>query len=259
VARRGGKTRMTRLEDSRRSESIRSRHVGRDVLCVRWGHYGTPVLLFPTAGGDAEESERFKMMVALRPLIEGGRVKVFSCDSVGGQALVKRRDFPPGHFPRMQCAFDRFVAEEFVPWIRADCRTPDIEVVTAGASIGAFNAVAALCRHPDLFSKAIGMSGTYDVAKWLDQADLDVDFYYSSPMHFLPRLPDSPQLAKLRQRFVLIATGEGDYEDPQQSFDLAHLLGSKGIPNRMDSWGTKYRHDWTTWRDMLPKYLAELA
>ena len=26
-----------------------------DVQLVRWGHYGTPVLLFPTAGGDAEE------------------------------------------------------------------------------------------------------------------------------------------------------------------------------------------------------------
>ena len=24
----------------------------------RWGHYGTPVLVFPTAGGDAEEIER---------------------------------------------------------------------------------------------------------------------------------------------------------------------------------------------------------
>jgi esterase/lipase superfamily enzyme len=244
---------------AKRSEKIRSRHVGREVSCVRWGHYGTPVLLFPTAGGDAEEAERFKMMVALRPLLDAGRVKVYSCDSVGGQALTKRRDFPAGHFPRMQQAFDRFVAEEFVPWIREDCRTPDIGVVTAGASIGAFNAVAAICRHPDLFTKAIGMSGTYDVSKWLDQADLDLDFYYSSPMHFLPRLPDSPQLAKLRGRFVLIATGEGDYEDPEQSRKMAHLLGEKRVPNRYDSWGREFRHDWTTWRAMLPKYLEELA
>ena len=29
-----------------------------DVTVARWGHWGTPVLLFPTAGGDAEEIER---------------------------------------------------------------------------------------------------------------------------------------------------------------------------------------------------------
>ena len=43
---------------------------------------------------------------------------------------------------------------------------------------------------------------------------------------------------------------QGDYEDPAQSWALAHLLGSKGIPNRMDSWGKDYRHDWNTWRAM---------
>ena len=26
---------------------------------ARWGHFGTPLLLFPTAGGDFEEVERF--------------------------------------------------------------------------------------------------------------------------------------------------------------------------------------------------------
>jgi esterase/lipase superfamily enzyme len=243
----------------RRSERIRSRALARDVPCVRWGHYGTPVLLFPTAGGDAEECERFKMLVALRPLLDAGRVKVYSCDSVGGQALTQRRDFPAGHFPRVQCAFDRFVSEEFVPWIREDCRSPELGIVTAGASIGAFNAVAALCRHPDLFTTAIGMSGTYDVSKWLDQADLTTDFYYSSPMHFLPRLGESPQLARMRERFVLIATGEGDYEDPEQSRRLAHLLEEKGVPHRFDSWGRERRHDWTTWRAMLPHYLEELV
>ncbi len=245
--------------EHRRAERIASRPLAQGVLCVRWGWFGTPVLLFPTAGGDAEECERFKMIQVLEPLITAGRVKVYSCDSVGGKALTQRRDFPAGHFPRVQNQFDRFVAEEFVPWIRADCRSGDIGIITAGASIGAFNAVAALCRHPDLFTKAIGMSGTYDVSKWLDPDDLGLDFYYASPMHFLPGLRDSPQLAKLRERFVLIATGEGDYEDPAQSWALAHLLGGKGVPNRMDSWGKAYRHDWTTWRKMLPQYLAELA
>lgn len=250
---------MTMATIDKRTEKLRSRNVGQDVLCARWGHMGTPVLLFPTAGGDAEECERFKMLVVLRPLLEAGRIKVYACDSIGGQALTKRREHPSGYFPKMQCAFDRFVAEEFVPWIRADCRGSDAGIITAGASIGAFNAVASVCRHPDLFAKAIGMSGTYDVSKWLDKSDMNLDFYYSSPMHFLPRLDESEQLSQLRKRFILIATGEGDYEDPAQSWSMAHVLGTKGVPNRMDPWGKDYRHDWNTWRAMLPKYLGEMA
>ena len=236
-----------------------SRHLGQDVLVARWGTYGLPVLLFPTAGGDAEECERFKMLYVLRDLLQAGRIKVFSCDSVGGRALTERREHPPGWYPHVQNLFDAFISTELVPWIQEDCKTPGIPVVTAGASIGAFNAVAAVCRHPDLFSHAIGMSGTYDVSKWLDPFDLGLDFYFTSPMHFLPKLEDSPQLEQLRKRFILLPTGEGDYEDPSESWRMAGVLGSKGIPNRVDPWGTDYRHDWNTWRAMLPKYLAEMT
>lgn len=238
------------------SVRLGSRALGQEVLCCRWGTAGVPVLLFPTAGGDAEECERFKMIHVLRDLILAGRIRVYSCDSVGGQALTKRREHPPGWFPRRQCLFDQFVAQEFVPWIRKDGHAPDQRVVAAGASIGAFNAVAAVCRHPDLFERAIAMSGTYDMSKWLEKSDLTLDFYYSSPMHFLPRLGESTQLSLLKHCFILLATGQGDYEDPSESWRMAHVLGSKGIPNRVDAWGPEWRHDWNTWRAMLPKYLA---
>jgi esterase/lipase superfamily enzyme len=247
------------VESTKRSERIRSRFCDLEVLAVRWGHFGTPVLLFPTAGGDAEECERFKMLVVLRPLVEAGRIKVYSCDSVGGKALTERKDQPAGYFPRMQNLFDRFVTEEFVPWIREDCRTPDIGIVAAGASIGAFNAVAAICRHPEIYTKAIGMSGTYDVSKWLEKEDLNQDFYFSSPMHFLPNLGETPPLKKLRERFVVLATGEGDYEEPESSIRMSKVLQARGVPCRYDSWGKEFRHDWTTWREMLPKYLGEMA
>ncbi len=55
---------------------------------VRWGHWGQPVLVFPTAGGDAEEIERMQVIAALAPLIEAGRIKVYSCDSLAGRAFA---------------------------------------------------------------------------------------------------------------------------------------------------------------------------
>jgi esterase/lipase superfamily enzyme len=135
--------------------------------------------------------------------------------------------------------------------------SPDIEIIAAGASIGAFNAVATVCRHPDAFRLAIAMSGTYDLSKYLEGRFIQ-DFYFASPLHFLPGL-EGPQLKKLRERQILLPSGEGDYEDIGESWRMASVLGAKGIPNRVDPWGTEYRHDWVTWREMLPKYLAEFA
>jgi esterase/lipase superfamily enzyme len=40
---------------------------------------------------------------------------------------------------------------------------------------------------------------------------------------------------------------------------MAHVLGNKGIPNRVDDWGGSYDHDWPTWCRMLPQYLSDLT
>jgi esterase/lipase superfamily enzyme len=232
----------------------RSRHLGRDVDVARWGRGGRPMLLYPTAGGDFEETERFHMLDVLEPLVSSGRVRVYSCDSVAGRTWI---DGESGGRRRaeVQGQFDRFVAEELVPAFQADGGGGD--VIVAGASIGAYEALASICRHPDLFASAICMSGTYDLTRWMD-GEHTLDFHYASPLHFLPTLGDSPQLSALRRRFVLLATGSGDYEAPWESWRVAHVLGSKGIPNRVDDWGPSWRHDWVTWRAMLPKYVEEM-
>jgi esterase/lipase superfamily enzyme len=40
---------------------------------------------------------------------------------------------------------------------------------------------------------------------------------------------------------------------------MAHILGSKKIPDRVDPWGHEWDHDWPTWRAQLPNYLAKLT
>jgi esterase/lipase superfamily enzyme len=224
---------------------------------VRWGHYGQPVLIYPTAGGDFEEIERFGMIAALAPLIDAGRIKIYSIDSVAGQHWLSHTG-SVDYRSRVQNYFDAYVYREVVPLIRNDCGGVPIDIVTAGASIGAFNAVAVLVRHPDAFRVAIGMSGTYDLSQYLEGHWND-DFYFSSPLHFLPGLGNSGQLDALRHRFVVLATGEGRWEDPGESWRLASVLGEKGIPNRVDAWGREWDHDWSTWRVMLPRYLSDLC
>ena len=47
------------------------------------------------------------------------------------------------------------------------------------------------------------------------------------------------------------------FEEPEQSWRVERVLGPKGIPNRVDAWDEEWRHDWVTWREMLPQFLAE--
>jgi esterase/lipase superfamily enzyme len=227
-----------------------------DVQLVRWGQYGTPVLLFPTAGGDAEEVERFHLIRVLEPLIDAGRVKVYSTDSIAGRAWISG-DHPAAYCSLVQNRFDEFIYTEVTSAIRTDCKSDEIEIIASGASIGAFNAVATVCRHPDAYRLAIGMSGTYDLSKYLE-GRMNQDFYFSSPLHYLPQL-EGPQLELLRTRFILMPSGEGNYEDIGESWRMANVLGAKGVPNRVDPWGAEWHHDWETWREMLPRYLDEFS
>lgn len=234
-----------------------SERLQREMPLVRWGHWGRPLLLFPTAGGDATEVERMHLIAALQPLIDAGRIKVFSVDSYAGRTWIQSRSNPQ-HCVWVQQQFDAYVRQEVVPAIRMDCRSESIEIMTAGASIGAYNALLTICRHPDVFSHAIGMSGTYDIEHWLGGQRIS-EFYHYSPVHFVPRLGESETLQRLRHRSIILATGQGRWENPGDSWKAAQALGSRGVPNRVDLWDPQWDHDWPTWRVMLPQYLDQLV
>lgn len=233
----------------------RSRELDMDTQIVRWGNFGTPLLLFPTAGGDAEEVERFFLIRLLAPFIHEGRLKVYSVDSINGRTWIQEPSIP--HRVWIQQQYDKFVRHEVVPLIRSDCNNDDIEIMSAGASIGAFNALVSICRHPEVFSRAICLSGTYEIQKWLEGQWFD-EFHHQSPLLFVPGLPEGDHLEKLRSRFVLLATGEGENEAPDESWRVADVLGQRNIPNRVDVWDASWKHDWGTWREMLPKYVQEM-
>ncbi len=67
-----------------------SERLQREIGVVRWGTSGRPVLIFPSAGGDAEEIERYGLVDACGRLLAEGRVKLYSADSVAGQAMVTK-------------------------------------------------------------------------------------------------------------------------------------------------------------------------
>lgn len=227
---------------------------GREITFVRYGFSGTPLLLFPTAGGDAEEPERFHLITAIGDFLKDLRLKVYCVDSVAGQAWLKECKTLEDA-AAAQNRFDQCIYREVVPAIQRDCGGGAPLIWTAGSSIGAFNALAAVCRHPDVFGRAICMSGTYNMNRFLE-GRINRDYFDSSPLDFVPHL-QGKHLELLRQRHVLLAHGQGEFEDPEQSWSVERVLGPKGVPNRVDAWDKTWRHDWVTWRKMLPQFLGE--
>lgn len=235
----------------RESWTWNSNHLLTRARVSRWGHYGTPVLLFPTAGGDVEEVERFQLIGALRALIDGGRIKVFSVDGIAARTWLQGTQSPE-RCVEVQNAYDTFIDGEVVPLIRRDCSSDTLEIVVAGAAIGAYNAIASLCRLPQVFRAAIALSGIFDLSKYLTSGFTPA-LTSVSPLHSLPNSPD------LRRRFAVLASGEGDYETPSESTQMARALQAAGIEHRLELWGRQFAHGWGTWREMLPRYLAAQA
>ena len=241
----------------RREWTHPSRALGRDMSLACWGHFGKPVLLFPTAGGDFLECERFLMVRMLRPLIEAGRIKLYACGSISSEGWMSK-DAHPGHKSWLQARFDAHLTRELVPFIRNDCGGTEQKFAAAGASLGAYNAVNAAAKHPDAFDLCVAMSGTYFFDRWM-HGHWDENYYFNQPIQYLPRLGEGPQLQALRASNFVLATGTGRWEAPDETRALAKVMAGKGIPHRAEIWGPDADHDWPTWRTMLPMFLDKLV
>jgi esterase/lipase superfamily enzyme len=218
---------------------------------VRWGHFGSPVLIFPTAGGDFEEVERFELISALAPLITQGRMKAYSVDGLAARAwLAGTRS--PWECGQLQERYDAHVSGEVLSRIREDCHDDRIEPILAGASIGAAVALHTLIRDPGSFRAVIAMSGRFEMPVACSREGMPVSLLQSLSML------DSARLEQLRQRRILLGCGQGDHERPRDSECLSEALGSRGIACRLSLWGAASGHTWTSWRERLPPLLAEL-
>lgn len=218
-----------------------------------YGHFGFALLLLPTAAADYLEYERFHLIATLEPYINAGKLKVFSINSINSEAWLNNRMHPRHKAIRHQ-QFNAYVENEVIPFIR-NATSQNTDIITSGASLGALHAANLFFRRPDLINGTIAMSGVYDLSTYT-KGYFDEDVYFNSPTHYLPNLNDENVLSKLRaSKHIHILSGSGDYEDPSASTRLSDILRSKGIPHELDIWGWDMKHDWPTWRAMLPYYV----
>jgi esterase/lipase superfamily enzyme len=225
--------------------------LGQEMPIVSYGHWGHPILLFPTAAADFLENERFGLVGSVAPMINDGRIRVFSINSINNQSWMDK-SLPVPEKARRQALYNRYIEDEVVPYIRTACQTADLRIATAGASFGGFHAANTMLRRPDLFDAVIAMSGFYDLSSDYLHGYSDDNVYFNNPAWYLPNL-DGQNLHLLRNHCKIhILTGQGAYEAPHASRQLSDILYSKGISHFLDMWGHDVDHDWPWWLKMLP-------
>jgi esterase/lipase superfamily enzyme len=233
-----------------------SPRLGRRMGIRVYGHYGAPILVFPTSGGDEHEYEGQSMVAALAHHIEGGRVKLYCVSSVNNDSWYNKQAHPR-HRSYVQAMYDAYVASEVVPFIYEDCRTPGIGITTTGASFGAYHAANSLFKHPDLFRRCLALSGVYDIRRFMD-GDYDDNFYFNNPVDYMANLSDPWYLHHLAQDDIRLVTGSGPWEDSGPTYRMSEVLRSRGIHHSVDDWGPEGGHDWPFWKRQMDTYIHRL-
>ena len=240
----------------RKHEMIPSKHMGRSVHVWCYGHFGPPLIAFPSASGMAHEWESNGMVDALADWLEQGRLKLYTIESNVSSVWTRKEEHPAERLKR-HAPYERWLMEELVPAIRHDCQNSNIPIALAGTSLGALYAANFALKYPEIFRYALCMSGRYD-ASWLTDGFVNDDVYFNSPVHYLPGI-DGEYLERIRSNTHLaVVCGQGQWEDGniEDAQRFAGLLHAKGISHQLDLWGKDVAHQWPWWARQARHHLA---
>ena len=191
-----------------------------------YGHGGVPVLALPARGGRFYDWENNGMPDAAARLLHEGKIQLFCADSIDGELAAR-------------------IAELNAPESK---EKPLIWCV--GVDTGAYQAVQCRLRRPRTFAGAMGLSGLYDMGRFLGSAEDDL-VLRSSPLAALHKngICDRNVLSKAEENSLLLCVGQGGYEGDAlaDTQALADTLSEVGFPCHLEVWGGDVSHDWYWW------------
>lgn len=227
-----------------------------------YGHYGRPVLVFPSEAGRAWDFENNGMVGAVADLIEAGRIKLFCVDSHDRDSW-SNQSLPIEDRARTHEAYERWIIEQVVPFIHWHTGGPQ-DIITHGCSMGAFHALNFALRRADLFPLAMAFSGNYNPTEWHSWGEPGLSTYFNNPTSYIPNL-DGGHLDWLRDRLsVLLVVGRGAFEVENTNAlpsteAVAGMLQAKGIRCELDIWGEDTPHDWPSWRRQIAYHMPRFC
>ncbi len=235
-------------------ERIPSDAMGRDVHLWRFGWWGLPILVFPSAAGFAHEWQKEGMIDTLSPLLRAGKIKLYCPESNVAEAFTKAGD------PRAKVAaharYERFILDTMVPYIRRDCNLPDVRIGTVGCSLGGLYAALFALKFPEVFDWALCMSGRYETSQFLGGHD-SADVYFNNPLAFVPNLRGAALERVRRNTHLTMVCGTGQWEEGciEETIALCDHFQEKGIPHHRDIWGRESAHHWSWWKKQCVHHL----
>ncbi len=221
----------------------------RDMELLVFGHAGARALVFPTSMGRFFQWEDFGMVEALGPHLEQGALQLICVDSIDAETWYARTT-PPAERVRRHEQYERYVLAEVLPFSKE--RNPNPYLIATGASFGAYHAVNLALRHPEVVDRALGMSGLYDMERFVGGSGDTV--YFHNPVAYVANEHDPERLAALRHVDIILAIGRDDPSCPSNEA-LSNALWSKDIWHALRIWDG-WAHDWPFWREMVTTYIG---
>ena len=246
---------------SREVVELWSDAIGGAGTVIRYGHWGRPVLAFPSEQGRAWDFENNGMIGAVAGLIDAGRLKVYCVDSYDA-ASWSNSGIGIEERARRHGRYESWIITDVLGGIYQDCGGP-AEVMTLGCSLGAFHAANFALKRAEKFPLAMCLSGNYDPASWNGWGERGTEAYFNNPLDYVGHLHGG-HLDWLRGHVsLLLVCGQGQWEDTTGSLpstrQFAALLAEKGIRHELDLWGHDVPHDWPSWRAQVAHHMPRFC
>lgn len=210
------------------------------------GHYGYPIIMFPTSRGSYTQNHDFYLNDSVNWFVEQGLIKLYNIQTIDGLSLYDKGVHPSARI-RNYDAWVRFLNEEYVPYIQETHKTHRVAV--AGASFGGYHAANYAFRFPDKVSHLFCLSGSFSIRSFMDGYSSDM-VYFNCPREFVKQ----DEAWKYKHMHIVLSTSDRDI-CLEQTREMAGILNEKGISNWYDEqkW---IDHDWPLWRMVFPRFIG---
>jgi esterase/lipase superfamily enzyme len=220
-----------------------------------FGHYGPPLLAFPSAGGRFFDWENQGMVEAAGPWLEGGKVRLYCVDGVDHESWLNFGADMAARAGRHR-EYEACIVHELAPFIQQECALSEGGVAVTGCSLGGYHAANFALKFPQTFNYALCMSGRYDLEAVIGPSEAS-EVYFNNPVAYAANL-HGDALAEVRaSTHLALVCGQGAWEDKclAETHRLANILAEKGISHERDLWGHDVEHHWYWWKRQLAHYL----
>ncbi len=223
-----------------------SNTMGMDINLEITGHWGHPVLMFPSSGGQYTQNTDFGLNGSVMQFVEEGRIKLYNVET-----LDMRSFYADGMASEIKIhnyeLYMRFLQNELIPYIQRECNTHRVAV--SGVSFGGYHAANTAFRFPDFISHLFSMSGVFSIRNFVPLSE-DMRIYFNCPDEFMKH----EESWKYNHMQIVLSTSDWDSCKPKNQH-MAGILDSKGIAHWYDEkkW---IEHDWPLWKMVFPEYIG---